>query len=98
MKIPTFEEIEERGRELNKLRAAGKPALIPNDPWKKDRPPCYEPPRLELGDHIEQALKKVGITEERVSAWLRKPCNCGKRKEKLNRLSRWAKSVLKKHP
>lgn len=50
---------------------------------------------LELGDAIESALTKLGITKERVSHWLGRPCHCDERQEKLNALSIWAKRVLK---
>jgi hypothetical protein len=42
-----------------------------------------------LGDAISSALSAIGITEERVSAWLGKPCGCGARKKKLNDLHAW---------
>jgi hypothetical protein len=45
--------------------------------------------RFRLGDAVEKALTKVGITKERVETWLGHPCNCQERKEKLNRLSEW---------
>jgi len=47
-----------------------------------------------LGDRVGQALALVGITEERVSKWLRRPCRCKERKERLNQLGRWARRVL----
>ena len=47
-----------------------------------------------LGDRIEQALSIIGVTSERVSYWLGKPCQCSGRKEKLNQLGRWANRVL----
>lgn len=50
---------------------------------------------LELGDLITKGLTAVGITDERVSAFLGKPCGCPKRREKLNQLSRWAKRILR---
>ena len=38
-----------------------------------------------LGDLIESALGKVGITEERFKSWFNlEECNCPKRKEWLN--------------
>jgi hypothetical protein len=38
-----------------------------------------------LGDLIESALGKVGITEEKFKSWFNlKECNCSKRKEWLN--------------
>jgi len=48
---------------------------------------------MKLGDALEAALKTVGITEERVTAWLGRPCNCRERREKLNRLGMWATRI-----
>lgn len=45
---------------------------------------------IGLGDAIGEALARVGVTEDRVSKWLGKPCGCWRRKRKLNRLSKWA--------
>ena len=47
-----------------------------------------------LGDMIELALTKAGITKERVERWLGHPCNCKARQDKLNALSYWARRVL----
>lgn len=47
-----------------------------------------------LGDAIAEALKIVGITPERVEAWLGRPCGCLRRQRKLNRLGRWARQTL----
>jgi hypothetical protein len=47
----------------------------------------------ELGDTVQRALAVVGVTEERVSAWLGRPCGCKERQEKLNALGRWARRV-----
>lgn len=59
------------------------------------KPPTKRRPRpLGLGDRVEQALSLVGITEERVSKWLGRPCSCSKRKQKLNQLGAWASRVL----
>ena len=49
----------------------------------------------ELGDIIEQALTKVGITKERVEKWIGS-CGCNERKEKLNRWHRRRKEKLRK--
>ncbi|MFA5376320.1 MAG: hypothetical protein WC455_11300 [Dehalococcoidia bacterium] len=46
-----------------------------------------------LGDVLEAALSKVGITHDRVDAWLGRPCGCAERKERLNRLFSWARSI-----
>lgn len=48
-----------------------------------------------LGDHIESALSFVGITSERVSKWIGKPCGCQVRRDKLNALHLWIERVLK---
>jgi hypothetical protein len=49
---------------------------------------------LGLGDRVSQALSLVGITEERVSEWLGRPCGCSERREKLNQLGQWVARVL----
>ena len=41
-----------------------------------------------LGDRVASALAAVGITKERVSKALGKPCACAKRQAKLNELGR----------
>ena len=46
-----------------------------------------------LGDRVSQALSLVGITEERVSSWLGRPCGCSGRKQKLNQLDAWARRI-----
>ncbi len=52
-------------------------------------------PRVfRLGDNVETALKTVGITSERVSAWLGRPCGCPERKRRLNNLGAWAHRIL----
>lgn len=50
--------------------------------------------KVRLGDRVEGALSAVGITSERVSAWLGRPCNCKERRDKLNRLSAAAERWL----
>jgi hypothetical protein len=59
--------------------------------------PQAEAPR-GFGDMIASALSAVGITEERVSAWVGGECGCAARKEKLNRLGAWATSFLSGSP
>ena len=41
-----------------------------------------------LGDIVKAGLSAIGITEQRVSKAIGKPCGCGKRAEKLNELGR----------
>ena len=50
---------------------------------------------MGIGDAIETMLTKVGITDDRVTKWLGRPCGCKERKEKLNRLGRWAVMVAR---
>lgn len=46
-----------------------------------------------LGDVVENALKSVGITEERFKEWFNlRECNCSKRKAWLNNLFSWKKN------
>ena len=41
-----------------------------------------------LGDMVASALSAVGITKERVSKAIGKPCGCAKRQQALNRIGR----------
>ena len=41
-----------------------------------------------LGDYVAKGLSAIGITKERVSKVLGKPCGCGKRQQRLNELGR----------
>ena len=41
---------------------------------------------LGLGGMIKAGLSAIGITEERVSKAIGKPCGCGKRAENLDKL------------
>jgi len=41
-----------------------------------------------LGDMVAGALAAVGITKERVSAAIGRPCKCGERQETLNAIGR----------
>lgn len=41
-----------------------------------------------LGDIVKAGLSAIGITEERVSKAIGRPCGCGKRAEKLNELGK----------
>lgn len=44
--------------------------------------------RSGLGDMVANGLSAVGITKERVSKAIGRPCGCAKRQEKLNELGR----------
>ena len=46
-----------------------------------------------LGDVVESALQKFGITEERFKHWFNlRECGCSKRKAWLNNIFSWKKS------
>ena len=45
-------------------------------------------PRRGLGDMVKAGLSAIGITEERVSKAIGRPCGCGQRAEALNELGR----------
>lgn len=87
------------------VRLCGKPESRPPTVRRQriKRNPGRKPKRVipmapkpkELGDVVHEALSFVGITPERVSAWLGRPCKCLERHEKFNNLSRWAKRVVK---
>ena len=47
-----------------------------------------------LGDSISSALASVGVTQQRVSSWLGKPCRCPEYVEKLNQLDSWARRIV----
>lgn len=49
---------------------------------------------LQLGDAVKSALEMLGVTEERVSRFLGRPCGCRRRRDRLNRLSDWAYSLV----
>ena len=48
----------------------------------------FGPPRLGLGDYVAAGLSAVGITPERVSNALGRPCGCKERQAALNELGR----------
>jgi len=48
-----------------------------------------------LGDVVERALARVGVTPGRVERVLGRPCACQDRKEKLDDLQRWAVRTLR---
>lgn len=52
-----------------------------------------DPNVVGLGDVVENALKKFGITEERFKEWFNlQECGCSKRKAWLNRIFSWKKN------
>tara|TARA_R110000824_G_scaffold172434_1_gene350270 strand:+ start:8958 stop:9386 length:429 start_codon:yes stop_codon:yes gene_type:complete len=57
-------------------------------------PVGQQPPKRGLGDKVETALTSIGFTSELVEKWMGRPCNCSRRKNKLNQLSAWASRVV----
>lgn len=49
---------------------------------------CWDVPAPGLGDRIAAGLAAIGITEERVSRLVGRPCGCKARRVALNRLGR----------
>jgi hypothetical protein len=49
---------------------------------------CGPRARPGLGDIVKAGLSAIGITEERVSAAIGRPCGCSQRAEALNALGR----------
>ncbi len=62
---------------------------------QRSKSPPQQPRKL-LGDRVSSALAVVGITEDRVSKWLGRPCGCSRRRDKLNRIDAWARGVISK--
>ncbi len=50
--------------------------------------------QANIGDHVEKALETVGITKERLEAWLGRPCKCRERKRRLNEIGQWAYRII----
>lgn len=49
---------------------------------------CQPDKKPGLGDMVKAGLSAIGITEERVSAAIGRPCGCSERAERLNELGR----------
>lgn len=50
--------------------------------------PAYPRAKPGLGDMVKAGLSAIGITEERVSKAIGRPCGCSQRAEALNELGR----------
>lgn len=77
----------QRGRSLHDVRAC----IVSEDGdyiTVDETHPAYPRAKMGLGDIVKSMLSAVGITEERVSKALGRPCGCSKRAEELNRLGR----------
>jgi hypothetical protein len=67
---------------------SGRVPVTAEDLRASARPPRAIQGGPGLGDMVKGALSSIGITEERVSKAIGRPCGCGKRAEALNALGR----------
>jgi hypothetical protein len=77
----------ERGYTLDEVR----PCIVSRDGDQitvDETHPAYPRAKPGLGDMVAAGLAAVGITKERVSKAIGKPCGCAKRQERLNELGR----------
>lgn len=78
-----------RCRRMGIEEATAEPSIVRRDAatvTADNRHPAY--PRPQLGNMVASALSAVGITKDRVSRAIGKPCGCAKRQEALNALGR----------
>lgn len=64
---------------------------VSHSAYPRAQKPGTEPPRLGLGDMVAAGLSAIGITKERVSKAIGKPCGCGARQQAMNE---WGKRHL----
>jgi hypothetical protein len=77
----------QRGYTLEQVR----PCIVSQDGDRlvvDETHPAYPRAKAGLGDMVKAGLSAVGITEERVSKAIGRPCGCSKRAEQLNNLGR----------
>jgi len=77
----------ERGYTLDEVR----PCIVSEDGDRitvDETHPAYPRAKPGLGDIVASGLSAIGITKERVSAAIGKPCGCAKRQAALNELGR----------
>jgi hypothetical protein len=77
----------QRGYTLDEVR----PCIVTQDGDQitvDETHPAYPRAKPGLGDMVAAGLAAVGITKERVSKAIGKPCGCAKRQERLNELGR----------
>jgi hypothetical protein len=77
----------ERGYTLEQVR----PCIVSQDGdivTVDETHPAYPRAKPGLGDYVAAGLSAVGITPERVSKALGRPCGCKKRQARLNDLGR----------
>lgn len=79
---------EQRGYSLD----AAKACIVEDDGGEwitvDETHPAYPHKRPGLGDYVKAGLSAIGITPERVSKVIGKPCGCEQRRKRLNALGR----------
>jgi hypothetical protein len=78
---------QERGYSLEDVR----PCIVSQDGDSitvDENDQAYPRAKPGLGDMLKAGLSAIGITEERVSAAIGRPCGCSQRAEALNELGR----------
>lgn len=68
--------------------------MRPRRPEQLPQPKGNRARVLLFGTAVSKALAQVGITEDRVSAWLGRPCRCGEYRRRMDKLSLWAAAKL----
>jgi hypothetical protein len=61
---------------------------VEHEAYPRARDSEIVPQKRGLGDIVKAGLSAIGITEERVSAVIGRPCGCSQRAEALNELGR----------
>ena len=61
---------------------------VEHEAYPRAQKPGVSPQKAGLGDLVKSGLSAIGITEERVSRAIGRPCGCSERAEKLNELGR----------
>lgn len=82
-----LQRCQERGYTLDEVR----PCIVSEDGdliTVDETHAAYPRARPGLGDMVKAGLSAIGITEERVSKAIGRPCGCSERAEKLNELGR----------
>jgi hypothetical protein len=86
-----IDDLEQRCRERGYTLDEARPCIVSEDGdiiTVDETHAAYPRARPGLGDIVKAGLSAIGITEERVSAAIGRPCGCSERAEKLNELGR----------
>jgi hypothetical protein len=84
-------DLEQRCRERGYTLDQVRPCIVSEDGdtiTVDETHPAYPRARPGLGDIVKAGLSAIGITEERVSAVIGRPCGCSQRAKALNEFGR----------